>query len=63
MLFVRLRDGLTLDEELRERIRRSIRESTSPHHVPKHVIQVPDIPRTVSGKISESAVRAAAHKL
>ena len=61
VLFVRLREGLVLSEELRERIRRSIRESTSPHHVPKHVIQVPDIPRTISGKISESAVRAALH--
>ena len=61
VLFVRLREGLALNEELRERIRRSIRESTSPHHVPKHVIQVPDIPRTISGKISESAVRAALH--
>ena len=57
LLFVRLRGGASLDEALELRIRQSIRVNTSPHHVPKKIVQVSDIPRTVSGKISESAVR------
>ena len=61
VLFVRLREGTTLDETLRERIRRQIRSATSPHHVPKKIVQVPDIPRTISGKISELAVREVVH--
>ena len=61
VLFVRLREGLTLDEELRGRIRMEIRTNTSPHHVPKKIIQVPDLPRTINGKLSELAVRAAIH--
>ncbi len=62
VLFVKLRDGLTLDESLRERIRRAIRARTSPHHVPKVIAQVPDIPRTISNKISEIAVRDVIHR-
>jgi acetoacetyl-CoA synthetase len=61
VLFVRLREGLRLDEPLRERIRRVIRDNTSPHHVPKKIIQVADIPRTISGKITELAVRDVIH--
>lgn len=61
VLFVRLRDGRTLDAELRDRIKRRIREATSPHHVPKVIEQVADIPRTISGKISEIAVRDVVH--
>jgi acetoacetyl-CoA synthetase len=61
VLFVRLREGLTLDEPLRDRIRRRIREHASPHHVPKRIIAVPDIPRTISGKITELAVRDVIH--
>ena len=61
VLFVRLRDGLTLDDALRDRIRHQIRENTSPLHVPKKVVQVTDIPRTISGKISELAVRDMVH--
>jgi acetoacetyl-CoA synthetase len=61
VLFVRLREGLTLDERLRERISRQIRENTSPHHVPKRIVQVADIPRTISGKITELAVREVVH--
>ena len=61
VLFVRLRDGRTLDHELRDRIRRRIRESTSPHHVPRKIVQVADIPRTISGKITELAVRDVLH--
>jgi acetoacetyl-CoA synthetase len=61
VLFVRLREGLALDGGLTDRIRRRIREHLSPHHVPKVVAQVPDIPRTISGKITELAVRDVVH--
>lgn len=57
VLFVRLRDGALLDEALRERLRRRIREGASPHHVPRVIVQVRDLPRTRSGKLSELAVR------
>ena len=61
VLFVRLRGDLLLDDALRARIRAAIREATSPHHVPKVIEQVDDIPRTISGKISEIAVRDVVH--
>ena len=61
VLFVRLREGLALDEALRERIRRQIRANTTPRHVPAHIIQVPEIPRTISGKVVELAVRETIH--
>jgi acetoacetyl-CoA synthetase len=61
VLFVRLREGAELSDELRERIRRRIREGASPHHVPKKIIAVADIPRTISGKISELTVRNVIH--
>ncbi|BCX16888.1 MAG: acetoacetyl-coenzyme A synthetase [Geminicoccaceae bacterium] len=61
VLFVKLRDGLVLDDALRERIRRRIRENTTPRHVPAKIIQVADIPRTMSGKITELAVRDVIH--
>ena len=61
VLFVRLRDGLSLDDGLRDRIKRQIRENASPRHVPARVIQVADIPRTKSGKITELAVRDIVH--
>ena len=61
MLFVRLREGLSLDDALAERIRRRIREQASPHHVPRKILQVADIPRTISGKITELAVREVIH--
>jgi acetoacetyl-CoA synthetase len=61
VLFVRLRDGLTLDDALRDQIRRRVREHASPHHVPKLILAVGDIPRTLSGKISEIAVREVIH--
>jgi len=63
VLFVRLRDALALDDALRERIRRCLRDNASPHHVPHKIVQVADIPRTISGKISELAVRAVVHGL
>jgi acetoacetyl-CoA synthetase len=61
VLFVRLRDGLALDEALRDRIRRQIRANTTPRHVPAVIVQVPEIPRTLSGKIVELAVRETIH--
>jgi acetoacetyl-CoA synthetase len=61
VLFVRLREGLLLDPGLTTRIQRRIREHSSPHHVPRKVIQVVDIPRTISGKITELAVREVIH--
>ncbi len=61
VLFVKLREGRVLDEELRARIRRAIREECSPRHVPAKVIQVPDIPRTMNAKVSEIAVREVVH--
>ena len=61
VLFVRLRPGVTLDEDLRERIATQLRDNTTPLHVPKKIIQVEDIPRTISGKISELAVRDVVH--
>jgi acetoacetyl-CoA synthetase len=61
VLFVRLRDGLTLDPGLEARIRRRIRENSSPRHVPARIVQVTDIPRTKSGKLVELAVRDVVH--
>ena len=61
VLFVRLRDGDTLDEALCDNIRKTIRQNASPHHVPGVIAQVSDIPRTISGKISEAAVRNVLH--
>jgi acetoacetyl-CoA synthetase len=61
VLFVRLREGATLDAALAERIRKQIRDNTTPRHVPAKILQVADIPRTISGKITELAVRDAIH--
>jgi acetoacetyl-CoA synthetase len=61
VLFVRLREGLSLDSALVDRIRKRIREYASPHHVPRKILQVGDIPRTISGKITELAVREVIH--
>ena len=61
VLFVRLAEGATLTDALRDKIRARIRNTTSPHHVPKKIIQVADIPRTISGKITELAVRDVVH--
>ena len=61
VLLVRMREGSTLDDALRDRIKRAIRSGASPHHVPKVIETVQDIPRTISGKISEIAVREVLH--
>ncbi len=61
VLFVKLRDGLTLSDALIEKIKNQIRDNTTPRHVPARVLQVADIPRTKSGKIVELAVRNVVH--
>lgn len=61
VLFVRLADGVALTTALKEKISAQIRRNASPHHVPKRIIQVSDIPRTISGKITELAVRDVVH--
>jgi acetoacetyl-CoA synthetase len=61
VLFVRLREGLQLDDELRQRIVQQIRANTTPRHVPAKILQVADIPRPISGKITEIAVREVIH--
>jgi len=61
VLFVRLRDGVTLDEQLEQRIRQVIRANTTPRHVPAKILAVSDIPRTISGKVVELAVRNVVH--
>lgn len=61
VLFVRLREGVTLDDALRDEICRIIRANTTPRHVPSRIVQVADIPRTISGKIVELAVRNVVH--
>ncbi|MEQ8699295.1 MAG: acetoacetate--CoA ligase [Bauldia litoralis] len=61
VLFVVLREGLTLDDALREKIKGAIRAGATPRHVPARIAQVPDIPRTKTGKIVELAVREVVH--
>jgi acetoacetyl-CoA synthetase len=61
VLFVKLRDGVSLSDELAAAIKRRIRENTTPRHVPAKILQVEDIPRTKSGKIVELAVRDVVH--
>jgi acetoacetyl-CoA synthetase len=61
VLFVRMRRGVELSPELVSEMQQRIRKATSPHHVPRLVFEVHDIPRTVNGKITELAVREAFH--
>jgi acetoacetyl-CoA synthetase len=61
VLFVKLKEGVALDEALIARIRSRIRANTTPRHVPAKIVQVADIPRTKSGKIVELAVREVVH--
>ena len=61
VLFVKLQEGIDLDDTLIARIKRTIREGATPRHVPAKVLQVTDIPRTRSGKIVELAVRNVVH--
>ncbi len=61
VLFVVLKDALSLDEDLAQRIKDQIRANCTPRHVPAVIVQVDDIPRTKSGKITELAVRDIVH--
>ena len=61
ILFVKLRNGEQLDEALSGKICKTIRANTTPRHVPEKIIQVADIPRTISGKIVELAVSNIVH--
>jgi acetoacetyl-CoA synthetase len=61
VLFVRLRTGVLLDDELIGKIKTQIRHGASPRHVPARIVSVSDIPRTKSGKITELAVRDVVH--
>ena len=61
VLFVRLRDGVVLDDALIKQIKSEIRANATPRHVPAIIIAVSDIPRTKSGKITELAVRDVVH--
>jgi len=61
VLFVQLADGCRLDDELGDRIRRELRSKASPRHVPRLILEVADIPRTLNGKTSERAVSDAIH--
>jgi len=63
VLFVRLRDGVELDDDLRRRIADQIRNNATPRHVPARIISVAEIPCTRSGKIVELAVRNVVHGL
>ncbi|MBX5462727.1 MAG: acetoacetate--CoA ligase [Steroidobacteraceae bacterium] len=63
ILFVRLKPGFELDEALKKKVRDAIRAATTPRHVPAKIIAVPDIPRTLSGKVTELAVRNVIHGL
>ncbi|MGC3903817.1 AMP-binding enzyme, partial [Legionella pneumophila] len=61
VLFVKLREGKKLDDELINLIKTTIRKNASPRHVPAKILQVPDIPKTLSGKVVELAVRQVVH--
>jgi len=61
VLFVVMRPGVMLNEELQAKIRKMIRDNTTPRHVPAKIISVAEIPRTISGKIVELAVRSVVH--
>ena len=61
VLFVVMRDGIELDDSIRDTIKHRIRRHLSPRHVPAVIAAVPDVPRTLSGKIAELAVRDVVH--
>ncbi|MBM3512506.1 MAG: acetoacetate--CoA ligase [Alphaproteobacteria bacterium] len=61
VLFVVLKAGHALDEALQTKIKSQIRANCTPRHVPARIVQVPEIPRTKSGKVVELAVREVIH--
>ncbi|MEN9705296.1 MAG: hypothetical protein RLZZ393_1175, partial [Pseudomonadota bacterium] len=63
VLFLRLAEGIVLDATIERHIRDTIRRGTTPRHVPARIVAVPDLPRTLSGKLVELAVRNVVHGL
>jgi acetoacetyl-CoA synthetase len=63
VMFVQLRPGFTFDAALEKRLRAELRDKLSPRHVPRKILPVADIPVTITGKVSEAAVRQAIHGL
>jgi acetoacetyl-CoA synthetase len=56
-LFVVLKEGVSLNEDLKQTIKRRIREDCSPRHVPNEILQIEEVPRTLSGKVLEVPVK------
>ena len=56
LLFVQMKEGRSLSPEIAKEIRTTLRKNASPRHVPAVILEVSDIPRTLNGKIVESAV-------
>ena len=61
ILFVVLAEGQALTEDLKDRIKKTIRQNTTPRHVPSKIIEVTDIPHTINGKKVEIAVARIVH--
>ena len=61
ILFVRLRDGVAWSETIKQNLRRAIRAELTPRHVPAQILPCPEVPRTISGKVTELAVRELIH--
>ena len=61
VLFVKMQDDTILNQDYIDQIKATIRQNTTPRHVPARIVQVADIPRTISGKIAELAVRKIVH--
>ncbi len=61
ILFVTLKEGVTLDDSLKKGIRTIIKENASPRHVPSKIVHVPDLPKTKNGKLMEGVVRHVIH--
>lgn len=63
ILFVKLIPNLILNDNLKDKIKSTIRQNTTPRHVPNKIIQVTDIPKTKNGKLAEVAVHNIINKL
>lgn len=61
LLFVKMRGGYSLDDELMQKIRKNIRSGCSPRHVPTLILETPDVPYTINGKKVEVAVKKLIH--
>ena len=63
VLFVVMKEQQELTDDLRDQLRQRIKQNTTPRHVPDLIVSVAALPRTLSGKIVELAVRAVVHNL